>query len=374
VATLRERRPGVWEVRVFSGRDAAGKPTQVSQTFHGTKREVQRFAARLESGPRSTAAGRTVADVLNEWRDTNREVWAESTKRDYAGRAQAIADDPIGRISVARLGVGDVERWHTRMRRAGVGPVAIRSRHTALRAALAQAERWGWVTTNAARLATLRTGKAAPRQSMTPEEIRRVIDAARQLDPAAGLALRLAAVAGLRRAELAALQWSDFDVERGLLTVDSSITLIRVDERATEIVDSLTKTADIRTLRLDGQTIGEVRDLADTRAQVSPYLFSLTDGPPNPDRIGWWWRRARDASGIDAKWRLHDLRHWTATAAISTGHDVRTVAGRLGHANPAMTLRVYAHAIDAADVQLAESLGALLDESRPTTSSKSSST
>ena len=374
MATLRERRPGVWEVRTFSGRDAAGKPTQVSQTFHGTKREVQRFAARLESGPRSTAAGRTVADVLNEWRDTNREVWAESTKRDYAGRAQAIADDPIGRISVARLGVGDVERWHARMRRAGVGPVAIRSRHTALRAALAQAERWGWAITNAARLATLRTGKAAPRQSMTPEEIRQVIDAARQLDPIAGLALRLASVAGLRRAELAALQWSDFDLEQGLLTVDSSVTLVRDEQRETAVVDSPTKTADIRTLRLDAQTVSEVRELTEARAQVSPYLFSVTDGPPNPDRIGWWWRRARDASGIDAKWRLHDLRHWTATAAISTGHDVRTVASRLGHANPAMTLRVYAHAIDAADVQLAESLGSLLDGPRSTTSSKSSST
>ena len=43
-------------------------------------------------------------------------------------------------------------------------------------------------------------------------------------------------------------------------------------------------------------------------------------------------------SGVDPKWRLHDLRHWSATVAIGQGHDVRTVAGRLGHAYPAMTL------------------------------------
>jgi len=30
-------------------------------------------------------------------------------------------------------------------------------------------------------------------------------------------------------------------------------------------------------------------------------------------------------SGIDPKWRLHDLRHWSATVAIGQGHDVRTV-------------------------------------------------
>ena len=43
------------------------------------------------------------------------------------------------------------------------------------------------------------------------------------------------------------------------------------------------------------------------------------------------------------------------------GHDARTVAGRLGHANPAMTLRVYAHAVEAADEAVAKMLGGLLD-------------
>ncbi len=43
---------------------------------------------------------------------------------------------------------------------------------------------------------------------------------------------------------------------------------------------------------------------------------------------------------------------------------MRTVAGRLGHANPAMTLRVYAHAhaFAAADRAVAVALGALLQE------------
>ena len=50
--------------------------------------------------------------------------------------------------------------------------------------------------------------------------------------------------------------------------------------------------------------------------------------------------RSRRPSGVDAKWRLHDLRHWSASAAISVGHDVKTVADRLGHANAAMTLQV----------------------------------
>ena len=83
--------------------------------------------------------------------------------------------------------------------------------------------------------------------------------------------------------------------------------------------------------------------------------------PPNPDRIGYWWRIVREKAGIDAKWRLHDLRHWSASVAIAAGHDVKAVADRLGHANAAMTMRVYAHAFAASDRAVADSVGAALE-------------
>jgi hypothetical protein len=68
MATIREKQPGVWEVRVFTGRDDRGKPTQISRTVRGGKRDAQRLAVQLEGGPgRATAAGRTVSDVLDAW-------------------------------------------------------------------------------------------------------------------------------------------------------------------------------------------------------------------------------------------------------------------------------------------------------------------
>ena len=57
---------------------------------------------------------------------------------------------------------------------------------------------------------------------------------------------------------------------------------------------------------------------------------------------------------------FHELRHFSATTAIAAGSDVRTVAGRLGHADPALTLRVYAHALEARDRELANVLGTVV--------------
>ena len=49
-------------------------------------------------------------------------------------------------------------------------------------------------------------------------------------------------------------------------------------------------------------------------------------------------------SGLPAS-RLHDLRHLHATTLLLAGVPVHVVAARLGHADPAITLRVYAHVL-----------------------------
>jgi len=55
--------------------------------------------------------------------------------------------------------------------------------------------------------------------------------------------------------------------------------------------------------------------------------------------------------------RLHHLRHFAATVMVAGGVDVRTVAGRLGHSRPTLTLQTYAHVMDATDRRAAEVVG-----------------
>lgn len=58
--------------------------------------------------------------------------------------------------------------------------------------------------------------------------------------------------------------------------------------------------------------------------------------------------------------RLHDLRHFAATQLLAAGVPVRTVSGRLGHANPATTLNVYAAWLQKSDQAAAAVLSDLL--------------
>jgi integrase len=57
---------------------------------------------------------------------------------------------------------------------------------------------------------------------------------------------------------------------------------------------------------------------------------------------------------------LHGLRHFAATQMIGGGHDVRTVAGRLGHRDASTTLKVYSHFLPERDRDAADFLGKAL--------------
>jgi len=309
--------------------------------------------------------------MLDLWADSARATWSPGTEQNQLSRIRLVKTDRIASLSLSRLTAVDVDQWHARLERQGVGEASIRNRHLVLRAALTLAVRWGWVPTNVVAVARLGKRKTQPRGTLSDDEVRSVLISAISLvtagkvEPQAAVALRLAAVTGARRSELAALRWED--LHEGRLVIDSSIAILRIGNgsRRPTLRDDPTKTANRRVVSLDAASIELLRSLKDLAGSETPWILSSQSEPVNPERVGAWWRRARDGAGVDARWRLHDLRHWSATTSIVGGHDIRTVANRLGHANPSMTLRTYAHAVESADEPIAQTLGRVLDDSSP---------
>ncbi len=362
MASIREKRPGYWEIRVFVGYDDAGKPVQVSKSVKGGRRDAERMAAQLSGRPQARSGALTVGGLLDDYIDFKGPTWSLSTQRDYANRAERIKADPIGTKMIARITVAEVDRWHQRLRKAGVGDAQIRNFHTLLRAAFGQAVRWELLPTNPVAVARPQRAKKVPRGVMSVEEVGAALATAATVHSSVHLALRLAAVAGARRAELAALRWDS--VVDGRVVIDHNITIDRtkLTDDPERLVYAPTKTGDRRAVSLDATTLELIEKL---RAESeSPWMFGEDEQPPSPDKLGWWWKRVRKDAGLDPKWRLHDLRHWSATHAIAGGHDVRSVAARLGHADPTTTMRTYAHALEGLDGAIAETLAGVLDGSR----------
>jgi integrase len=72
--------------------------------------------------------------------------------------------------------------------------------------------------------------------------------------------------------------------------------------------------------------------------------------------------RYMDSSGnLIRRWGWHNLRHSLASWLVSEGVDLKTVSGILRHQTAAVTLKIYAHSVDAnklaAQQQFLEALG-----------------
>jgi len=84
--------------------------------------------------------------------------------------------------------------------------------------------------------------------------------------------------------------------------------------------------------------------------------------PLHPDLFTQSFRRTVKRAGLP-RIRLHDLRHTHATLALKAGIPVKVISERLGHRDPAFTLRQYAHAIPGMQAEAAGQFAALVDRS-----------
>jgi integrase len=161
---------------------------------------------------------------------------------------------------------------------------------------------------------------------------------------------------GLRRSEQLALRWHRVDLDRARMAIVEAFEetggKIRVKEPKTR--------AGSRTISLPAIVVEALREhrrqqlersllLGIGRPASDALVFPGPEGGLNsPHAFSLRWGRAAARLGVpDITW--HSLRHSHASMLISAGLPITTVAARLGHANPGVTLKTYAHLFSADD-------------------------
>jgi integrase len=164
--------------------------------------------------------------------------------------------------------------------------------------------------------------------------------------------LHLALACGARLGELRALRWSDLDLRAQAVTIARSL------DNASD-AEGPTKSGRVRVVDLPPET---VELLAGHRLHQPPscqLVLGRPDGPYDPATFRTWLRRLCQRVGVPAL-PPHSLRHTFASLAIAAGVSIPEVSKALGHANPAITGRVYAHFIEQHQRRTARALGSAL--------------
>jgi integrase len=351
--SLREKRPGVWEVR-YAGR---------ARTIKASRKEAERALAGMvagSAGRRPQQLGVTLGRLLDEWLPAAR---IEASTRATYEAALAHLPATMRKAKLDTLDLRTFDRLYADLERAGVSVHQIRKLHTALSAALTAAVRWQYLAAHPARGAQL--PKLPHRQVTAPgtDVVVRLLDAAAG-DLQATIWLRLALATGARRGEVLALRWPAVDLDRGTVRFVASMN----EDRTVKA----TKTDRERTITLDPGTVDALRSWRalqvsralelGVKAPRSCFVLSnALDGsiPWRPDGASQRFRRLRERAGV-GDIRLHDLRHTNATLMLRNGVDPMTAAYRLGHSRPTTTMNVYGHVVDGADRAAADTIGRLL--------------
>lgn len=178
---------------------------------------------------------------------------------------------------------------------------------------------------------------------------------------------RLALLMGMRRGELLGLRWEDVDLDRGTLAVRGTLT---GGKGGMSLVGTPETAAGRRSIALPASWLAALR-----RHRARRAADRLRLGPAWADCGGVFANDAGGALHINTlvgrfqrliaaanvpTFRLHDLRHTSATLMPANGEHPKAVQEWLGHADIAMTMR-YSHVSPGMQRAAADRLGAMLD-------------
>jgi integrase len=350
VLHLREKDPS-------TGRDkvkwiATGTPS---------KREAQRVLAHVlaeyNAGaplPTPRAGSPLLGAFLAQWMESKGKRLRRSTAQSYGSIVRHRLIPNLGRHRLADLTpqlletylLAEMDSPRLDRRTAALSPGYVAYEANVLKAACADAVRWGLLLANPMdRVALPRVPRREP-QYFTPAQATRFLEEAKATSRYYALYL-LAIRGGLRIGEIAALRWPDIDLEGAVVRVRHNL-----DIRCRPAVLGPTKTGRTRTVDIGQDTAEALR-----RHKLTQMKTRLALGP------GWndedWvfttasgrhiWREELKRADFDPicarlglpRIRLHDLRHTMATLMLAQGVHPKVVQERLGHSSIAMTMDTY---------------------------------
>lgn len=358
-----KRSDGRWQAALTIGYDAAGKQVRkyvVGRTQSDTRAKLDALKREHHAG-RLTIEDATADEHLTRWLAEKRRHVKPNTYESYRYTTTRYLLPRIGSKKLSKLTPLTVQTALGEIADEVSAGTANYARFV-LRSALDQAVKWQLIPNNPVAAVPKFREEKPERRVWTSDQTRAFLNAAKDDDlyPLVYLAIST----GLRIGELLALRWTD--LKDGKLHVRYTLT-----KENGQLKLASTKTN--RSERIVALAPDAIEVLEGHRAQQAKAREVIGDAWAHPEHmfttaIGTY----LDVSNVRRSWnaieakagvphaRLHDARHLHASMLIRHGLDARTVADRLGHTNPAFTMKQYTHAFEEQRLKAAVPLTTLL--------------
>ncbi|MGD0275886.1 MAG: site-specific integrase [Syntrophales bacterium] len=283
----------------------------------------------------------TFAEVAKEWLEHKKPNVRATTWEMYEGHTRNHFVD-LDHLKINVINIATIEKWVAARQAKKMVLGQLRKILVTLNQIMAYAVRHRLIDSNPVRDAerprkTIDDDRANKITVLSPEQIRALLEAT--TDQEYQTLFLVAVMTGARQGEILGLKWEDIDFERKQLHIRRTFNHGRVFSPKTK--------GSIRTIDLSPAVI---RELAKWKLASLPNKFDLVfanmaGNPINAGKlmVNHFKPALRAAQLPDI--RFHDLRHCHASMLFDQGESITYIQHRLGHANPSITLSVYAHFI-----------------------------
>jgi integrase len=360
--TIYQRKDGRWVCAITL---ASGE----RKTYYGpTRRAVQQHLTdalkNVKDGVPLPTGNQSVAQFLASWLETVEPSLRPRTFERYEQMLRLHVVPTLGKLPVSQLAPQHVQQLYARLLDSGLSPTTVHHVHTLLHRALQQANRWGLVARNVTTLVDAPRDAHHEMQTLSPEQSRQLIEAARghRLEALFVLAL----TTGMRRGELLGLRWQQVDLEGGSLEVLTSLQRTREGflfaEPKTAYSRRRVSLPEIAVEALRRHRIEQNKErFAAGEWDDHDLVFPNEAGRPleagNMLRRAYW--PLLKKAGLP-KMPFHALRHTAATLLLRKGVHPKIVQEMLGHSGIAITLDLYSHAVPTLQREATAAMDALL--------------
>lgn len=367
-----------WYVVVDLGRSLEGKR---KQKWHGgfkTRKQAEVARAKivgdLHGGSYSEPTRTTFQDwIIEQWLPNVATQVKPSTFDSYQRNLRLHVIPALGPRKLQDIGPAQLNDLYAQLLKAGkrngpggLGAKTVRYIHAIIHKSFSDAVDIGLLATNPVERSKPPRPRVAGQTELRfwePAQLRAFlrISASHRLSTA----WHLAAMTGMRRGEVLGLRWGDIDFERSRLHIRQALVSV-----AYELIFSTPKNHKARVIDLDATTVVKLRahkalQLSERAVWGADYqdqdlVFPKENGEPiHPQTYSQAFERLVAASDLP-RIRLHDLRHTHATIALRAGVPPKVISERLGHEDPAFTLKQYAHVMPGMQADAARQIAELV--------------
>ena len=258
---------------------------------------------------------------------------ADRTVQEYTRQIEKNIRPVIGKMRIVDITRGDIEKVLKPL------PPIMANRVCALLSAIFnQFEHWEYRSqhTNPARGIEKAIEDARDR-TLAEDELKalgQALSTYGERNPSANLAIRLAAVTGLRIGEIIDMRWEDINFESGILILPKTKTGRRIHTLPTAALELLVEAKQVGDFVIAGR---------------------LSHKPMNYSAVRKHWAKVCEYAGVKGI-RLHDLRRTIMTEAAALGVGTHLLRDMVGHKTTAMADR-YARRAGAPLQELRERMG-----------------